>query len=72
MTYEKDIEQLRETFPFVATAFGGMRTLEDVFKWIREVGSVAGSIDVIAQDEFSHDFVLELPGLKMFVAFGVT
>lgn len=72
MTYKGDIEHLSETYPDIANAFGGLRTLEEVFKWIRGAGDASGAIDVIAQDEFSHDFVLELPELKRFAAFGVT
>ena len=72
MTYKDDIWQLKQTYPEVAAAFGDMRTLEDVFKWIREVGSRAGAVDVIAQDEFSHDFVVELVDIRKFAAFGVT
>lgn len=72
MTYRDDIDNLRDAYPSIASAFEGMKTLEDVFKWIREVGPEAGEIDVIAQDEFSHDVVVELTTLKRYAAFGVT
>ncbi len=47
-------------------------TLEDLFCWIREGGGQFGSIDLMAQDEFSHDLILECPGTGRYLAFGST
>ncbi|MBI1270462.1 hypothetical protein GC174_08520 [bacterium] len=47
-------------------------TLEDLFCWIREGGGQFGSIDLIAQDEFSHDLILECPDTGSYLAFGST
>lgn len=47
-------------------------TLEDLFCWIREAGGQFGSIDLMAQDEYSHDLILECADRSSYLAFGST
>jgi hypothetical protein len=71
--FAKDIEQLSTRHPDLAGHLRGLSTLEDVFRWLRRSDAPAiGSVDTVAQDEFSHDLLLELTSTNQFLVLGAT
>lgn len=50
---------------------GGVRTLEHVLDWIRHRGIDLAVTDLIAQDEYSHDYLVPLPDSR-WIAFAMT
>jgi hypothetical protein len=68
-----DIQLLSARHPDLAEQLRGLSTLEDVFRWLRRSDAPAiGSVDTIAQDEFSHDLLLELTATNQFLVLGAT
>jgi hypothetical protein len=72
MEYADTVERLRTEHPGLAEEVAGFTTLEHVLKWLdRRELSFAG-LDMVTQDEFSHDILIPLePGVG-YVVFGVT
>ncbi|MCA9801738.1 MAG: hypothetical protein KC777_07110 [Cyanobacteria bacterium HKST-UBA02] len=72
MSYKMDIEALRTEHPDLAEFFSGVNTLEKVFEWVRHNPDKAGEIELIPQDEFSHDMIVELTDRPGWLVAGVT
>jgi hypothetical protein len=70
--YETGLKKLSRTHPGIFKSLSGKTTLEGVFEWIREAGSKAGAIDLVPQDEFTHDVVVELNETGEYLVFGCT
>ncbi len=63
---------LKKEWPGLAAEIGGFLGLEAVLAWMQARGSSPGSVDIVAQDEFEHDFLVELEPGGGWLAFGVT
>lgn len=48
-----------------------MSTLEDLFAWIRTSDSI-GEIDILAQDEFSHDLTIHILDQELYLVISST
>jgi hypothetical protein len=48
------------------------KSLEKALRYLESNGFPLQQMEVIAQDEFSHDVVVPFPGLQNFLALGVT
>jgi hypothetical protein len=71
MEYTDHLRQLRRHDSTLGDQFAGFRSLRQVLDWMSERGLASAKVDVIAQDEYSHDFLVPLPDSR-YVAFGMT
>lgn len=69
--YLASLERLRETDPELADDLNGIVTLEHVLGWMKRHDLALSSVEIIAQDEYSLDFVLPLPEGR-FLVWGIT
>ncbi len=70
--YPDDVDQLREQDPALAGEFTGFTGIRSVLDWMQQRGLAKASIDIIGQDEFHYDFLIELEPGGRWVGFGVT
>lgn len=63
---------LRAQFPDLAKEFAGYHGIEAVLQWMQTSGRVNAAIDMVAQDEFNYDFLIELEPGGRWLAWGVT
>jgi hypothetical protein len=72
MEYQDYVEQLARTDPELAGNIAGFHTLERVMEWMRKHDLPLGSIDLVTQDEFTHDFLVPLAQENRYLVFGIT
>lgn len=69
--FAKSVAALRGRYPELARELSAFDSLEGILGWVRSRGGNIADIEVIPQDEYSHDVVVEAsPGL--FLAFEAT
>jgi hypothetical protein len=68
--YSDQVQELQTDFPELAAAFAP-DSLENVLRWMETRQLPPGSIDIIAQDEFSYDFLIRLEPEEKWLVFGV-
>jgi len=61
-----------EQHPDLDEEVSGFSTLEHVLDWMGELGVHGSEVDVVAQDEFNHDFLVKVGPGDRWVVFGVT
>jgi hypothetical protein len=71
LEYADYVAQLRVGWPKLADAFSGRDSIEHVLDWMDRRGFPPGSVDIVAQDEFSYDFLIRLEPEDRWLAFGV-
>jgi hypothetical protein len=69
--YSDYVNGLRSEFPDLADAFGRSDSLENVLDWMGTRDSPSGTVDIIGQDEFSYDFLIQLNNEGRWLVFGV-
>jgi len=72
MEFMDHVHLLNVADPQLAAAIGRFRTLEHVLNWPMFRGADLKSLDLIAQDEYSHDMLMPLPDGKRWLAFAMT
>jgi hypothetical protein len=72
MEYDDYVHVLAEQDPELARQVAGFNTLENVLGWMRQRGLGLETLDVVTQDEFSHDVVMPLAPDGRHIAFGIT
>jgi len=70
MTYAESVAAVRTSRPDLADRVAGFRTLEHVLDWLKVEGHPLGSLDLVTQDEYSHDLLV--PADPDWLAFGMT
>ncbi|HKA05919.1 MAG TPA: hypothetical protein VKD71_01595 [Gemmataceae bacterium] len=70
MTLRDDLGGIPGRCPVLATQLEGVRTLEHVLDWMKREGHSFAAMDMITQDEYSHDLLL--PVGTDWLAFGMT
>ena len=70
--YADSVAALRRDYPKLADEIAEFGTLESVLRWMERRGISLGKIDIVFQDEFSHDFLVPLDGDGKHLAFGIT
>ena len=70
--YLADIDALRTQDPELAAEVASFQSLETVLAWLEKRGLIPGNIDLIAQDEFEYDFLIQLKPSERWLVFGVT
>lgn len=70
--YAQSVAELRKHHLHLADEIVGFGTLESVLGWMakRQIG--LEKIDIIFQDEYSHDFVVPLETEPEHLVFGIT
>ena len=58
--------------PDLAAEIAGFTGIEHVLTWMQRRGLAQAGIDIVGQDEFSYDFLIELEPQGRWLAFGVT
>lgn len=69
--YADDITVLRLRHPQLADELASFHTLENVLAWMHACGLPLGSLDLVFQDEYSHDVLIPLDEGRCLV-FGIT
>ena len=72
MEYQDYFAALSGEDPALAEDLRPVRSLESVLGWMARRGLALGSADIIAQDEYSLDFVLPFDGDERHLVFGIT
>ena len=70
--YQDEVKDLARSNPDLAQLVANWHSLESVLEWMKEKGFPPGSIDLIGQDEFEYDFLLEMEPKGRWLVFGVT
>jgi hypothetical protein len=71
LEYSDYVDRLRADWPELADAFAGRDSIEHVLAWMDRRGFPPGSVDIVAQDEFSYDFLIRLEPEARWLVFGV-
>lgn len=66
------VQKMQTEWPELAQELSSFRGLEDLLNWMQSRSFPAGSVDIIGQDEFCYDFLLELKASGVWLVFGVT
>ena len=70
--YAETVAALRAVHPQLADELAGFGTLESVLRWMEQRKISLDKIEIIFQDEFSHDFLIPLEAEGRYLAFGIT
>jgi hypothetical protein len=70
--YDATVARLASESPALAAEVAGIRTLEHVVRWMRDRGLSLTALDVVTQDEFTHDVLVPLGPDGRHVVFGAT
>jgi hypothetical protein len=65
-------DKLRANLPDVAAEIATFTGVEQVLTWMQQRGLIGRAVDIVGQDEFSYDFLVELEPAGRWLAFGVT
>lgn len=69
MSLQKDIDRLRQRWPELA-ALASIDGLSGVLSWGAAAGLPVGEMEIVTQDEYTHDAVVPWQG--RWLVFGVT
>jgi hypothetical protein len=70
--YNHYVERLRPQYPALAETVDGLPGIEQVLQWMQELGLHQAAVDMVGQDEFNYDFLVELEPDGRWLCFGVT
>jgi len=70
--YPAYVEALARELPELASTFRPFTGIENVLEWMKARNPGRWEIDLVGQDEFSYDFLLEWESGGRWLAFGVT
>jgi len=71
LEFQEYVQALRQDYPNLAAEFSPSDSLENVLAWMQRRGFPPGSVDLVAQDEFSYDFLIHLEPEDRWLVFGV-
>jgi hypothetical protein len=72
MEYSDYYSRLADSDPQIAEGLKGISTLERLIGWFERNGISLASLDMVAQDEYSHDLIVPLSGDRQWLVFGMT
>jgi hypothetical protein len=72
MDYAESLLELRETLLALAERIERFVTLEHVLNWLNADGYPLGRLDMVTQDEYSHDLLIPLRDSSDWLVFGIT
>ncbi len=71
-SYAGHADALRAADPALADEVAGFTGVSRVLAWMQRRGLARARVDMVGQDEFHYDFLIELEPGGRWVAFGVT
>jgi hypothetical protein len=72
LEYSDHLERLRLQEHGLANALTDLTGVEGVLQWMQRSGLGQTVVDLVGQDEFTYDFLLDLRRDGKWLAFGVT
>ncbi len=72
MQYADYCDALRATHPQLADEFARFGGISDVLAWMQRRDLCRTAVDIVGQDEFHYDFLIQLPADGGWIAVGVT
>jgi hypothetical protein len=72
LDYAAHVARLRARAPELADAVAGFWGVEEVLQWMQRFQRGKATVDIVGQDEFSYDFLVQLEPGGRWLAFGVT
>jgi hypothetical protein len=72
LDFSQYANQLRGELPDVACEIAAFTGIDHVLTWMQRRGLIGTNVDIVGQDEFSYDFLVELEPGGHWLAFGVT
>jgi hypothetical protein len=72
LEYADHVAALRRDEPGLADEVAGFTGIAAVLAWMQRRGLTRAAVDMVGQDEFHYDFLIELEPGGRWVAFGVT
>jgi NADPH:quinone reductase-like Zn-dependent oxidoreductase len=70
--YADYVQRLRASAPGLAAEVGPFHGVEEVLQWMQRRYGGRVAVDIVGQDEFHYDFLIELEPGGRWVSFGVT
>jgi hypothetical protein len=70
--YSDYVNRLAKQDLVLAAELSGFRTVEKVLQWMQTKGLGHAQVDLVGQDEFSYDFLLQLEPEGRWLGFGVS
>lgn len=71
MEYAEHVSQVATTHPDLAARLSHLHTIKDVLDWMQENRLSLNTLDIVTQDEFTHDAIVPVSE-SLFVSFGIT
>jgi hypothetical protein len=72
MDYPDHVDRLRRLDTVLADEVAGFTGISSVMAWMQRHGRTRAPIDIVGQDEFHYDFMIELEPAARWLVFGVT
>jgi hypothetical protein len=72
LDYPDYVEALRAESPELAEELAAFQGITGVLDWMKRRGLTQAAVDIVGQDEFHYDFLIEFEGGGRWLAFGVT
>jgi hypothetical protein len=70
--YAADVEQLGAQAPDLAAELGRFTGISSVLDWMKRSGLTRAAVDIVGQDEFHYDFLIQAEAGGRWLSFGVT
>jgi hypothetical protein len=72
LDYPDYVEALRTREPELVEEFGRFTGITSVLDWMKRRGLTGTAVDIVGQDEFHYDFLIQLEPAGRWLSFGVT
>jgi hypothetical protein len=72
MDYPDHVDRLRRLDPVLADEVASFTGISSVMAWMQHHGRTRAAIDIVGQDEFHYDFMIEMEPAERWLVFGVT
>ena len=70
--YAADVERLRDQAPDFAAELACFTGISSVLDWMKTRNLTRAAVDIVGQDEFHYDFLIQLEPHRRWISFGVT
>jgi hypothetical protein len=70
--YADYVEALRARFPEWIEDFAAFQGITGLLNWMQQRGLNQAAVDIVGQDEFHYDFLIQFDPGGRWLAFGVT
>jgi hypothetical protein len=72
LDYPDDVAELRAAEPALADEIADFVGIDRVLAWMQKCQLTSAAVDIIGQDEFNYDFLIQLERDGRWISFGVT